>query len=1103
MTGLIVAVLAAGFLYLRLQHGPIRLPGVADLVAKAAGGEAYRLTIGDVVVSLSEGGSVPAIQFMDVEVTSPRGEALMSAPRVAARFNPKDLAKGQIRPTRISLIEPRAHVVRTADGHLRIGLGSGAGMLVEGADEAPADSNPADAVARVIDGLVGDGPLIDELQSLDSLSILGIDVSFRDEVTGGEWQTEGADIFIRRGTDLLTATLQAGLAAKDGETLPFLVTATRRKGDAMTEIDLQFDGLRPEAIQAQIPNVDFANVVDAELSGSVSTSFGRDGTLGDILGILRADDMTITLSDVPVRRFEFVNLAFTLDPAVERLFIETMEVKGPTGTGRVTGIMDLDRADDGAVTGIQSQMDVHRINLDIPEIFSAPLFFDGGQILGQFDFEPAAFTVHDAHLSRGDLIFAVEAHVQAPDGVLVTDLRAAARNMTVDELLAHWPLAAAVNARDWIAEHIEEGLITEVVSHIRVAEGEPQLSLDFTYTGLRSTYLPGMSPVTDARGRGHLTFHDFFLEMDAGQVEPVPGEVLALDGSKLAFYDLWGAVTPADIRLTGKGGIAPILALINQDPLALVGKIGLDPGAFAGEAEVKAAITFPLINALLLEQVEVDVDAVLANVAMPLAVSGRELDVASPLIALSATTSEMSLSGNVRVDGVPLRLDWVEAYGKGPDHREIRASGTVTDDLLAGFGANLPGFRGKADVTLDLAQRGGAETRLALDADLVEAALDPGGLDWRKAAGTPGTLSLTARRAEDIVIDAFTLETPTLSATGAGRISAAGDLISGRLDRLRLDDRLDLSAEVRPAQVGLAISLDGQLLDLAALAPSGAEERGEPASTAPPVPIKVDFNLDRFVLEEGIAIDSAKGTYSHNAAGRQANLTGTFGPAARIEAQYEAIGDAPPSLRLTSPNTGALLKNLDVYDGTIGGNLVLDARIAPAEGVDLAGVVTIEDLQLEDDAELANVLRQARFEEREVEEASNGLTFRSIRIPFSYAGETLSLERSYAKSPSLAVTAQGEVDRGAGKIDVVGAISPAYAVTGALDAVPVLGQILSGGEGEGIFAMTFSMSGSLDDPDLSFNPLSLLTPGFLRNIFSGRKANPDADFMERLDRDDP
>ena len=40
-----------------------------------------------------------------------------------------------------------------------------------------------------------------------------------------------------------------------------------------------------------------------------------------------------------------------------------------------------------------------------------------------------------------------------------------------------------------------------------------------------------------------------------------------------------------------------------------------------------------------------------------------------------------------------------------------------------------------------------------------------------------------------------------------------------------------------------------------------------------------------------------------------------------------------------------------------------------------------------------------------------------------------------------------------------------------------------------------------DDPDFTVNPLSLLAPGFLRKIFSGRSAPPDEEFLKSLQRE--
>jgi len=47
-----------------------------------------------------------------------------------------------------------------------------------------------------------------------------------------------------------------------------------------------------------------------------------------------------------------------------------------------------------------------------------------------------------------------------------------------------------------------------------------------------------------------------------------------------------------------------------------------------------------------------------------------------------------------------------------------------------------------------------------------------------------------------------------------------------------------------------------------------------------------------------------------------------------------------------------------------------------------------------------------------------------------------------------------------------------------------------------LFAATYSLSGSCDDPSVSVNPLAALTPGFLRGLFgifqggSGDAASP-------------
>ena len=60
---------------------------------------------------------------------------------------------------------------------------------------------------------------------------------------------------------------------------------------------------------------------------------------------------------------------------------------------------------------------------------------------------------------------------------------------------------------------------------------------------------------------------------------------------------------------------------------------------------------------------------------------------------------------------------------------------------------------------------------------------------------------------------------------------------------------------------------------------------------------------------------------------------------------------------------------------------------------------------------------------------------------------------------------------------------PAQGLTRIFNDVPLFGQILGGGKGEGIFGITFAMGGLITKPQTQVNPLSILAPGIFRKIF--------------------
>ena len=70
----------------------------------------------------------------------------------------------------------------------------------------------------------------------------------------------------------------------------------------------------------------------------------------------------------------------------------------------------------------------------------------------------------------------------------------------------------------------------------------------------------------------------------------------------------------------------------------------------------------------------------------------------------------------------------------------------------------------------------------------------------------------------------------------------------------------------------------------------------------------------------------------------------------------------------------------------------------------------------------------------------------------------------------------GNIDRKEKVIEMKGEISPMHLVNAIIQKLPILGPIIVGGEGEGMFSIDFLMKGSSDDPEVESNPLTIIKP---------------------------
>ncbi|MBN8531785.1 MAG: AsmA-like C-terminal domain-containing protein, partial [Alphaproteobacteria bacterium] len=150
----------------------------------------------------------------------------------------------------------------------------------------------------------------------------------------------------------------------------------------------------------------------------------------------------------------------------------------------------------------------------------------------------------------------------------------------------------------------------------------------------------------------------------------------------------------------------------------------------------------------------------------------------------------------------------------------------------------------------------------------------------------------------------------------------------------------------------------------------------------------------------------------------------------------------------------------------------------------LSGNFSSKDMLVAQAPMLAKLLSLVSFSGLADALSGKGIRFDTIEGKFEWMDKKLQIKEAYLFGSAMGITTQGEVNLHKDTLALQGTIVPAYMLNSVFGNIPLLGPLLSGGETKGgMFAANYSVKGGMDNPDISVNPLSMLTPGFLRGIF--------------------
>jgi len=201
-------------------------------------------------------------------------------------------------------------------------------------------------------------------------------------------------------------------------------------------------------------------------------------------------------------------------------------------------------------------------------------------------------------------------------------------------------------------------------------------------------------------------------------------------------------------------------------------------------------------------------------------------------------------------------------------------------------------------------------------------------------------------------------------------------------------------------------------------------------------------------------------------------------------------------IRAESRDAGAAFRLIGFYPKVEGGEGSLEVNLDASEPGMKTGTLWARDFSVLGDSVVSDVLTdpqsQALGGERKKEVRQSRIAFNQLRAPFSVGKGQFLLNDAYVNGPQLGATMRGRVDFKSQTVNLGGTYVPLYGLNSALGAIPILGGIFVGRQGEGVVGITFAIQGKLDDPNVLVNPMSVVAPGIFRQIFEFRGEGKNA-----------
>jgi hypothetical protein len=1098
-TVVVLAAAVSAVLFWRLTSGPVDLDFLNARIESMVNA---RMKSGHVAIqrSVLETDSeswIPTLRFINATFTDGDGNIVAQLPKVGVTLDRSTLLSGTLAPSSIEITGAKLNVTRNFEGGVDLGIAEVGDVQSETSldfnvpatsgkgnpDGSPQSPQQNTQLLTYLQAAMAD----EQLRSLRQVLIRRAQISLYDEANDARWFAPKAELVLTRNDKTLDLETTADVATP-GKPWKAKIKAIYEQGNPRILVTTEISDFIPADAAEKIFALSQMAKLQNPLSGLVRMELGEDGAMASANADFTLGQGSISFPDYVARPISIEQGKVHIDYNPTKGTFDVSESSLDVGGAHVQLSGDLSpiRDPEGKLTAIG--INLKSLNTDN----SGPVLVDNVEFHGRASLEDQRLDVDDFVVLQGQTGVRLKGIVSGGEQSPGMQFAGRMRDIDADLLKQLWPPILTPKTRSWVNEHVKSGRISEGTFQVNLppdaleqARVKKQfvpgsIDLSFKMEDVTTGYFKGLSPMVGAHGFGSLKDDSFDLTIEGANINLPSGSTVAVNRGSFKARQLLSEPVTGAFDFDAGGSVQSLVDFTGQPDLGILNLDLSKMPALDGQVSAKIGLVFPMIKDVPKESVKFTTDLKFLQVSKTNIVKG--IDLTDGNFAVTLTDTDVLAQGPAKLNGIASRITWSKP-------RKGSVGTTIIETKLdkaaqSRMGMKLGDFM-EGSLPLKITAVGGLSENVTVEADLSAVAMKVPALNWSRNP-TPGTslkLQIVSAPNGGRTIDDIAIEGPDISVAGQAVLDAHDKFVSSSFSKVHLSDELNFAASIKPGDTATAITIEGDAFDARPYIKSAISPGASDANLGTKANFVIKAKVAKVYANRGEIITGVDASLSLSGGRlRSADISGKFINGQPIDFSLKPV-DGGREMKVSSLDGGATLRAANFYSKIAGGHLEFFAQIEDQPGSPIrSGQLKIKAFEVRNEAALAEL--DKRGKPKKSGPRRDGILFKRLTLPFTTDAGFFRLNDVELKGNDMGMVAKGTVRKGDGAICITGTMIPAQALNGGfIDDVPLIGQILTGGSGEGIFGITFALGGTIGQPKYQVNPLSALAPGFLRKFF--------------------